>query len=180
MGRWWRYKWITFHPSLTMQRQLLRQFIKTSDEQTQRDLCFAATIESLIELTWDCACKRPKKSTATKGVNLNVQRKHSFCEFCGNLTEYSKFMLTVEQRQTNEVELIDHKKLELSHNYCKEHRPKLANDEWNPSYKQAKRSLAQFNIELSRLTHQSAHRAKPHAMSGDKLIDDYFFRNRLI
>ncbi|EGQ7788516.1 transcriptional regulator [Vibrio cholerae] len=158
-----------------MQRQLLRQFIKTSDEQTQRDQCFVATIESLIELTWDCTCKRPKKSTATKGVNLNVQRKHSFCEFCGNLTEYSKFMLTVEQRQTNEVELIDHKKLELSHNYCKEHRPKLANDEWNPSYKQAKRSLAQFNIELSRLAHQSAHRAKPHAMSGDKLIDDYFF-----
>ena len=61
------------------------------------------------------------------------------------------------------------------HNYCKEHRPKLTNDEWNPSYKQAKRSLAQFNIELSRLTHQSAHRSKPHAMSGDKLIDDYFF-----
>lgn len=158
-----------------MQRQLLRQFIKTSDKQTQRDQCFVATLESIIGLIWDCACKRPKKSTATKGINLNVQRKHNFCEFCGNPTEYATFMTTVVQKQTNEIELKDHKKLELSHNYCKEHRPKLANDEWNPSYKQAKRSLAQFNIELARLTHQSAHRSKPHAMSGDKLIDDYFF-----
>ncbi|QFU40465.1 transferase [Salmonella enterica subsp. enterica serovar Schwarzengrund] len=26
MGRWWRYKWITFHPSLTCQHNLCNMF----------------------------------------------------------------------------------------------------------------------------------------------------------
>ncbi len=29
MGRWWRYKWITFHPSLTLYLDLLIQAINT-------------------------------------------------------------------------------------------------------------------------------------------------------
>ncbi|WP_198401732.1 hypothetical protein [Zobellella denitrificans] len=159
-----------------MQRQLLRQFIKTEDRQTTRDQCFVATLESLVGLVWDCACKRPKKSVSKKGVNLNGQRKHGFCEFCGNPTEFAAFMTTVAEEQINDAELEDHKKFELSHQYCTEHRPKLVNGEWNPAYRQAKRSLAQFNIELARLTHQCANRSKPHAMSGDELIDSYFFQ----
>lgn len=159
-----------------MQRQLLRQFIKTVEKKTTTDERFIATLESLIGLVWDCACKRPKRSSSTKGVNLNAQRKHDFCELCGNQTEFAAFMTTVEGQRINDVELEDRKKLELSHQYCEEHRPKLANGEWNPTYRQAKRSLTQFNIELKRLTHQCANRSKPHAMSGDDLIDRYFFQ----
>jgi hypothetical protein len=110
-----------------LQRQLLRQFIKTVYRQTPRDQRFVATLESLIGLVWDCACKRPKRSSSTKGVNLNAQRKHGFCELCGNLTEFAAFMTTVADQRINDVELEDHKKLELSHQYCTEHRPKLAN-----------------------------------------------------
>lgn len=157
-----------------MQRQLLRQFIKTEDRQTPRDRRFVATLESLIGLVWDCACKRPKKSAPTKGVNLNSQRKHGFCDFCGSLTEFAAFMATVADEQVNDVELEDHRKLELSHQYCAEHRPKLANGEWNPTYRQAKRSLAQFDLELARLSRQCAKRSAPQAASGDPLVDSYF------
>ena len=159
-----------------MQRQLLRQFIKTEDQQTTRDMCFVATLESLIGLVWCCACKSPKRSTSQKGVNLNKQRKRGFCEFCGNMTEFSTFMATVEENRINNSELEDHKKLELSHQYCSEHRPKLVTGEWNPLYRQAKRSLAKFNIELARLTHQCTNRSRPNALSGNELIDKYFFQ----
>ncbi|KID00647.1 LuxR family transcriptional regulator [Hafnia alvei] len=159
-----------------MQRQLLRQFIKTEDQQTARDLCFVATLESLIGLVWCCACKSPKRSASKKGVNLNKQRKHGFCEFCGNMTEFATFMATVEENRINNSELEDNKKLELSHQYCSEHRPKLVTGEWNPLYRQAKRSLTQFNIELTRLIKQCTNRSKPHAMSGNELIDRYFFQ----
>lgn len=157
-----------------MQRQLLRQFIKTEDRQTPRDRCFVATLESLIGLVWDCACKRPKRSASAKGVNLNVQRKHGFCELCGDLTEFAAFMATVADGQVNDAELEDHKKLELSHQYCARHRPKL-NGEWNPAYRQAKRSRAQFDLELARLGRQCAVRSAPQAASGDSLVDSYFY-----
>lgn len=158
-----------------MQRQLLRQFIKTEDKQTPRDQRFVATLESLIGLVWDCACKRPKRSASTKGVNLNAQRKHGFCELCGDLTEFAAFMATVAEGQVNDAELEDNKKLELSHQYCTRHKPKLANGEWNPAYRQAKRSLAQFDLELARLGRQCAKRSVPQAASGDSLIDSYFY-----
>lgn len=159
-----------------MQRQLLRQFIKTEDQQTPIDLCFVATLESLIGLVGCCTCKLPKRSTSKKGINLNKQRKHGFCEFCGNMTEFATFMATVEDNRINNVELEDHKKLELSHQYCSEHRPKLVTGEWNTLYRKAKRTLTQFNIELTRLTHQCTNRSRPNALSGDELIDKYFFQ----
>lgn len=169
-------KLVGLEAMVRMQRQLLRQFIKTEDQQTARDLCFVATLESLIGLVGCCACKSPKRSASKKGVNLNKQRKYGFCEFCGNMTEFATFMATVEDNRINNSELEDHKKLELSHQYCSEHRPKLVTGEWNPLYRRAKRSLTQFNIELARLTHQCANRSRPNALSDDELIDNYFFQ----
>lgn len=168
-----------FEPMNRVQRQLLRQFIKTKNKDTPTDECFIATIESLIEVVWRCACKRPKKSFVTKGVNLNAQRKHHFCEFCGNLTEFAAFMDKVIKRQINDAELEDNKKLELSHKYCIGHKPQLIKSEWNPAYKQAKRSLTQFNIELRRLSLQCAKPSIYNAQSGDELIDSYFFQYML-
>ncbi len=54
-----------------------------------------------------------------------------------------------------------------------DHRPKLPNGAWNPAYRQARRSLAQFDLELNRLRLQSARLAAPQVMSGDRLIDSY-------
>lgn len=83
-------------------------------------------------------------------------------------------MATVADEQVNDVELQESKKLELSHQYCARHRPILANGRRNPAYRQAKRSLAQFNLELDRLNRQCAKRATPQAASGDPLVDRYF------
>ncbi len=166
---------VGFDTMVRLQRQLLRHFIKTVDRQDSRDQRFVATVESLTSLVWDCACKRPKKSTTTTGVNLNAQRKHGFCELCGELTEFADFMATVADEQVNDIELQDRKKLELSHQYCARHRPILANGSRNPAYRQAKRSLAQFNLELDRLNSQCAKRATPQAASGDPLVDRYFY-----
>ena len=158
-----------------LQRQLLRHFIKTVDRQDSRDQCFVSTIESLTELVWGCACKRPKKSTLTTGVNLNAQRKHGFCNLCGELTEFSAFMATVSDKHINDAEMDDRKKLELSHQYCAGHRPLLANGERNPLYRQAIRSRTQFDLELGRLNRQCAKRTTPQAASGDLLVDRYFY-----
>lgn len=166
---------VGFDTMVRLQRKLLRHFIKTVDRQDSRDQRFVATVESLTSLVWDCACKRPKKSTTITGVNLNAQRKHGFCELCGELTEFTDFMATVADEQVNDIELQDRKKLELSHQYCARHRPILANGSRNPAYRQAKRSLAQFNLELDRLNRQCAKRASPQAASGDLLVDRYFY-----
>ena len=45
----------------------------------------------------------------------------------------------------------------------------------NPAYRQAKRSLAQFELELARLSQQCAKPATPQVKSGDQLVDGYFF-----
>lgn len=165
-----------FDAMARVQRQLLRQFIMTKDCHSPDDQCFIATLESLIELVWGCACKRPKKSSSTMGITLNSQRKLGFCEFCGNHTEFAAFMATVSDDRINDTELDEHKKLELSHRYCSGHRPKLTNGQWNSAYKQAKRALTQFNIELTRLNLQCTKRYKPSANSGDELVDIYFFQ----
>ncbi|WP_261539944.1 hypothetical protein [Burkholderia multivorans] len=89
-------------------------------------------------------------------------------------------MANVAEQQVNDAELENRKKLELSHQYCEGHRPKLTNGEWNPAYRQAKRSVAQFDLELARLNRQCAKRSTPHAAaSGDPLVDDYFFHYML-
>lgn len=164
-----------FESMVRAQRQLLRQFIMTEDRQTTGDQSFVATLESLIELALACICKRPQSSSATSGVNLNDQRKHGHCEHCGQRTEFAAFMSTVADEQVNDAELEEQKKLELSDKYCIGHKPKLATGKWNPAYRQARRTLTQFNIELSRLTRQCAKRSIVCAKSGDKLIDEYFY-----
>lgn len=73
-----------------LQRQLLRAFVLTEDRQSARDQRFVATLESLIELVWDCACKRPAKSQV-RDTRLNGERQQGFCRFCGALAELTSF-----------------------------------------------------------------------------------------
>ena len=153
-----------------MQRQLLRQFIKTEDRQTPRDRRFVATLESLIGLVWDCACKRPVKSKV-RDTRLNGERLQGFCRFCGSLAELTSFAGGSDDPKADDPE----EKLRLSSLYCLDHRPKLPSGAWNPVYRQARRSLAQFDLELARLTQQCAKPATAQVKSGDQLVDSYFF-----
>lgn len=153
-----------------MQRQLLRQFIKTEDRQTSKDQRFVATLESLIGLVWSCACKRPTKSKV-RDTRLNGERLQGFCLFCGSLAELTSFAGGSDDPKADDPE----EKLRLSSLYCLDHRPKLPSGAWNPAYRQARRSLAQFDLELARLGQQCAKPATPQLKSGDQLVDNYFF-----
>ena len=153
-----------------MQRQLLRQFIKTEDRQTPRDRRFVATLESLIGLVWDCACKRPVKSKV-RDTRLNGERLQGFCRFCGSLAELTSFAGGSDDPKADDPE----ERLRLSSLYCLDHRPKLPSGAWNPVYRQARRSLAQFDLELARLNQQCAKPATAQVKSGDQLVDSYFF-----
>lgn len=160
-----------------LQRQMLHRFILTIDKQDRRDQRFIATIESLTELVWDCACKLPKKSIVAKGVNQNIQRKCRLCELCGEPTELTFFMATVSEKHVNDSEEVSgSKRLNLSNLYCAQHRPLLEGGERNTAYRQAKRAIAQFELELGRINRQCAHRNTPQAASGDPLVDGYFYR----
>ncbi len=169
-------KLIGFEPYQRLQRQLLRQFCMTTELTDAQVQCFIDTVESLITLVGSCQDKRPKKSSMAPGVNLNDKRIKRFCKLCGELTEFAKFAASVDANQINDLELLEHTKLELSHQYCNKHRPKLTCGKWNSIYKRDRRSLDQFNTELQRLTNQCAKRAQPNAKSGNALIDQYFFR----
>jgi hypothetical protein len=148
-----------------LQRQLLRAFVLTEDQQSKRDQRFIATLESLIELVWACKRKRPVKKQVR---GLNGQRLQGFCRFCGNLAELASFAEGTGRRGADE-------QLRLSNLYCEAHRPKLPDSTWNPAYSQAKRSMAQFDLELGRLSLQSANLGTPSAKSGDPLVDSYIY-----
>jgi hypothetical protein len=165
---------VGFNVVAQAQRLLLCHFILTLDRQTSLDKCLIATIESLIEFVSECASKRPKKSSPAKGLTINSQRMLGFCEFCGNQTENSHFISEISEYAASDIEFTDHEKLVLSHRYCSSHRPKLTDCQWNPKYRQGKRSFEQFNKELIRLRRQCAKPSKTHANSGDMLIDYYF------
>ncbi|WP_454764054.1 LuxR family transcriptional regulator [Cupriavidus campinensis] len=153
-----------------LQRQLLRAFVLTEDRQSARDRRFIATLESLIELVWDCASKRPAKSKV-RDSRLNGERFQGFCRLCGSLTELSSFAGGSDDPKADDPEEI----LRLSSLYCLDHRPKLPSGTWNPAYRQAMRSLAQFDLELARLIQQCAKPATRQVKSGDQLVDSYFF-----
>lgn len=154
-----------------LQRQLLGQFIATEDSKTAKDQRFIATLESLIGLVWDCGLKRPAKSKV-RDTQLNGERLRGFCRFCGSLAELASFANGCEDSKADDPE----EKLRLSSRYCKDHRPKLPSGVWNPEYRKAKRSVAQFDLELGRLRWQCAHPRSPQAKSGDQLVDRYFFQ----
>lgn len=148
-----------------LQRELLRRFIKTVNRQDSRDRCFIATIESLVALTLSCAYKRPKKETLR---GLNGIRSKSLCRFCGKSAGLKSFADDDSQVRGNDD------KLRLSTKYCIDHQPQLPSGASNLVYRRAKRSVAQFDIELGRLNRQCANRGTPQAASGDPLVDRYF------
>lgn len=172
-----RIRAVGFDEMVLLQRHLLRHFVLTEDTCNATDLQFIGSIESLISLMWDCACKRSQRSTIISGTKLNQNRRIDFCMFCGELSELAALVKKTNTNQINDFDFDAHKKLELSHTYCTAHRPKFTNGHWNPNYKKSKRTLAQFELELQRIIKQCANRSKPDiAATGSPLVDRYFFQ----
>lgn len=156
-----------------LQRQLLRAFVATQAEESTRDKRLIATLETLLDLIRTCARKQAAKSPLrdSKGETrgLNSRRPKELCRFCGASSELTSF--SNDESQSREPA----DDLRLSGLYCSDHRPKLLNGEWNPAYRKAKRSLAQFDMELARLTQQSGNWQKVEVQSGDALVDSYIY-----
>ena len=130
---------------------------------------------SIHELATHCPYKYSKTPYLSVNIRLNTQPRQELCAYCGEMTEFSAFVTGVNNNYIVNTENAEHKKSELSHQYCINHRPKLKNGKWNPAYRTAKRSFEQFNIELTRLTNQSFDHLTIRAQSGDPLVDQYFF-----
>lgn len=164
---------------LRVQRQLLRTFVRKEDRQSCGDRKFIATMETLIELVWNCKLKLPLESPLRDSLNttreLNSRRPQQFCRFCGNPAELASYADDESQWRGKR----ENDKLYLSAIYCSDHRPKLQSGKWNPVYQRAMRSASQFELELARLTRQCAHRNTPQTRSGRKLVDEYFFHHVL-
>ncbi|MFL1480584.1 LuxR family transcriptional regulator [Pseudomonas grimontii] len=152
------------------QRLLLRQFVATEGQGFSGGDGIVATLESLIEVVWACGNKRPVRSACLEGgATLNAQREQGRCKFCGQPTEFSNFISANIWPSEDDPDFS--LALRLSSRYCSGHRPRYPGGGWNSSYRRAKRSQEQFEIELSRLTQQSARLSKVFAQSGNVMAD---------
>jgi len=157
------------------QRYLLRSFVRTKDGNHPKDKVLQNTLETLMGLIAACLRGTVRKATLP-GTPLRNGRQREFCKFCGNQAEY-----TAVSAGNKDIDFhpfnVDGKSitLRLSSGYCEEHRPKLHNGAWNPAYQSAKRSAAQFEIELLRLVRQSCALQLGEARSEDALVDAYFY-----
>lgn len=163
----------TLQSAARIQHHLLRAFVATQAGSSVVDKRFIATLETLLDLIRSCARKRPQSSQLRdsngKARGLDGNRPKELCRFCGRSSELADFAANEEQSRGSEDDL------RLSSLYCEKHRPKLQNGEWNPEYRKAKRSIAQFDLELSRLTRQSGNWRKVEAQSGDAIVDGYIY-----
>lgn len=159
-----------------IQHLLLRAFLKTIWTGNADDKRFVATLETLLDLLRACCRKVPKRPALRgeehKARRLNRRRIAGYCRFCGNLAEISALS------EGNDSTLIDdpEERLRWSTFYCSAHRPKLKDGRVNPDYRRAKRSLAQFELELERLSRQAAAGNSVLSQSGDPVIDCYYYR----
>lgn len=162
---------VGFDAMTRLQKELLRKFLRVMEPKRARDRSFVATLESLIDLVWSCAGKQPKRSKVRDSF-LNGERAKGFCRLCGSLAELTSFAGGDDDPKVDDSE----ETLRLSTLYCLDHRPKLSDGSWNPAYRKAKRSQVQFDLELERLSRQSANLGRPQARSGDPLVDAYILQ----
>lgn len=155
----------------------LRPFVEHST-YTEPDKLFIATQETLKSLFSHCKAKRPKRLRLAPDIYFNTERGKGLCRLCGNPTEFSSFITNWDNDgfiEDAEEKYGLKKGPDLSHKYCAHHKPQLKDGSWNPAYKQAIRSSKQFELEVLRLCRQIANPERLNAMSGDDLIDEYFY-----
>lgn len=168
-----------FTAMLHHQKYCLQMFSKFANSDSLSDQSIIATFDTLIELIWSCVSKKPKRTRPRKTTKardsklmVNGQRPKMLCEFCSKPTELSTF---IQQGVYSYEDDDPDGKARLSSKYCPEHRPKHWDGTWNEKYRQAMRTKKQFELELKRLTKQSASPATLHTRSGDIATDLYIF-----
>ncbi|MGO2322905.1 hypothetical protein [Vibrio casei] len=147
-------------------------FIEYNSSGTEADRRFTATLEAIINLVWMCYLRRPKFQEYSTDVKINTTRKQTLCELCGEKTELTSFIKSLDKNIIQDKDLDDINLMVLSHNFCSLHKQKKDD---TSAYKRAKRSQNQFEIEVLRLRRQVAKPNKQNAMSGDELVDEYFY-----
>lgn len=155
----------------------LRPFVEHST-YTETDKLFIATQETLKSLFSHCKGKRPKSSRLAPDIYFNTERGKGLCRLCGSPTEFSSIITNWDNDgfiEDAEEKYGLKKGPDFSHKYCAHHKPQLQDGSWNPAYKQAIRSSKQFELEVLRLCRQIAKPERLNAMSGDNLIDEYFY-----
>lgn len=146
---------IHYKGAMQAQRVLIRQYISATRHTGEQSREVIGTLETLVEVIGACGRKRPARSRcAVEGVNQNAQRNRDFCEVCGQPSELAHLINTGDWPESADTDYALH----LSNRYCASHRPRHADGTWNPQYQRAKRSKNLFNLELARLTEQSAQR----------------------
>ncbi|MHC1479305.1 LuxR family transcriptional regulator [Frateuria aurantia] len=160
---------------LKVQRSLLTSFGSFREAQSAADNMLASTLETLIGLVTACLRKEIKLS-ALPNTPLRNGRRTGFCKFCGELAEYTAVSAGVKNFDFHpENETGEDKTLRLSADLCEYHRPRFPDGRWNPAHQTAKRSFAQFELELLRFSRQSARLQLGQAQSGNAIVDAYIF-----
>lgn len=167
---------IGFETTYRCLRENIRRFEKSDYFSSEQGDEFIATASTLIFLADQLRAKRPVR-ILIKDEQQNPRGVYKrsvsnfwpeFCPLCGEISEYQAFISNPNMSKGKEDDL------RLSQ-YCSSHRPRNSDGTWNPLYKQAIQSKEQFDIEFKRLLCQVSQPHKPNAMSGDELIDEYFF-----
>lgn len=141
--------------AMQAQRVLIRQYMSATRHTGEQSREVIGTLETLVEVIGACGRKRPARSRCTvEGVTQNAQRNRDFCEVCGQPSELAHLINTGDWPESADTDYALH----LSNRYCASHRPRHVDGTWNPQYQRAKRSKNLFNLELARLTKQSAQR----------------------
>jgi hypothetical protein len=104
---------------------------------------FSATLSTIREIACTCKMKKPRKTVIGK---FNARRKRVYCAFCSEHTELASALVKLEgaAARGDRTEFAPDERLKLSSRYCENHRPRRSDLTWNPSYKQAYRSKAEF------------------------------------
>ncbi|HHX8632442.1 TPA: hypothetical protein ACVO4T_002621 [Vibrio diabolicus] len=164
----------------------LRHFMKLEHQCRPIDFRFQGTVDNLLELLWQLHLTPTRFKRHTPDTKqLNKNRKQSFCELCGNRNELAEYFYKLDNNllepedeieRHNEENPDNKKKRQLSHRYCSHHRPKNKDGcTWNSTYKSALKSKGLFEKEYRRLQLHVFKVEKLKAVSGDELVDLYFY-----
>ncbi|WP_303551067.1 hypothetical protein [Neptunomonas phycophila] len=170
-------------------KQQLRHFMNSEHQCRPIDFQFQATMDNLLELLWLLHLTPTRFKHHSADIKLNARRKQTYCELCGQRNELAEYFYRLDNNllDPNDLQEADdgqNTKLQLSHRYCAQHRPRNKDGRWNSAYKSALQSKEQFEKELLRLQRYIA-KPKDHkpllnheelqSLSAEELIDRYFY-----
>jgi hypothetical protein len=171
-------------------KQQLRHFMNSEHQCRPIDFRFQATMDNLLELLWLLHLTPTRFKHHSADIKLNARRKQTYCELCGQRNELAEYFYRLDNNllAPNDLQEADdghNTKLQLSHRYCAQHRPRKKDSRtWNPAYKSALQSKEQFEKEFRRLQLHVAGAVeyKPvlddkelKSLSAEELIDRYFY-----